>query len=562
MGVIWFWGGEHGTVNEFDSVEGGILAAETGMSGSYCLNISGVNTSYAYKNVTSRADYYVGERIYFTTNLNDSTILSLWEGTTLHITVKRTDGGTIQVMRYGTVIATGTANVSSFTTHRIEVYAKIDDLSGQVIVKVNGLEDINFSGDTRNGGALGQISRLRWGYTSAAVVNGYAYSKIDDIVIRDDTWPGDVRVGGKEVVGDSSPQQWLVAGTTHYISINDTDDTDYIYTNQNMRQELYEIADITEPVYEVKAVKLVARARTEGSASPTQIKFALASAGTTVLTEAVSVGTSYVDYPYVYQTNPLTGDPFTVSDLNNIQVGVQSNDPSLVARWCFNSEGTKYDNSISSYNYLTPVGGTLYVDTDTVKEGTGSIKYQYSWDSIYQGYLILEDVNASADFPLRTSDTQKLITMCGWINPTNVANNYPVLFGKAPDWSNGQGISLQLNNGVLYVLWAYYSAGYTSNLDLNTNLTVSANRWYHLGVTADGVNRACTVRFYDEYNNTASTVNFTPTYQMVVGSNPFRIGNTIQSSTYYGYTGCIDDLRVYNRRLAVGEIDLIRQGVN
>lgn len=565
MGIIWFWGGEHNTTNEFDvQSNASIAAAKTGMSGSYCLNVTGGSGSVS-RTVTARQDYYVSQRIWADVNVNIG-FATFYDGATAHIIVrKNTSTGFIEVCRgtTATVLATGTIFIGYSTTYHVEIYCKIDDSDGRVIVKVNGVQDIDYPGDTRNAGSA-QIDKIVHG-NSVSGTQGWHF--LDDLVYQTDTWPGDVRVAGKEIIGDGSTQQWYLqpSGVTAYVLVNDTDDTDYIYTNQNFRQELFQIEDVTEPVYEIKAFKTVVRARTEGSPAPTQVKFELAAAGVTALTDAVSVTSSYTNHPYVYETNPLTGNPFTVSDINNLQVGIQSNDPSLVAQWRFESEGSKYANSVSSYNYLTPVGGTLYVDTDYVKEGLGSIKYWYSYDNVNMGYLILEDANASADFPLRAGDTQKLITMCGWVYPTTVSSHYPVLFGKAGDWSGQQGIGLQLNGGTLYVLWSYASTpGLTVNQDINTNLSMNVNRWYHVAVTADGVNKACLVRLYDAYNDTASTANLTASYQMVIddGTKPFRIGNSIQGSTYYGYRGYFDDIRVYNRRLGVDEIDLIRQGVN
>ena len=111
------------------------------------------------------------------------------------------------VLKLGTTLGTAAGVLGSTGVwYCIEAYGLVDDSAGVVTVKVNGVEVLALTGqDTRNGGA-GQISAVEWEAGTSAI-----YYYIDDIVIRDDDWPGQGGLFLLAVDGDGSDTGWTAS---------------------------------------------------------------------------------------------------------------------------------------------------------------------------------------------------------------------------------------------------------------------------------------------------------------------------------------------------------------
>jgi hypothetical protein len=74
------------------------------------------------------------------------------EGATIHIAIQMNSSGFVEIRRGagGTLLATGTAGFSAGVYRHLEVKCKVHDTTGYVEVRVDGVVDVTFSGDTRN----------------------------------------------------------------------------------------------------------------------------------------------------------------------------------------------------------------------------------------------------------------------------------------------------------------------------------------------------------------------------------------------------------------------------
>lgn len=96
-------------------------------------------------------------------------LLSLYgdAGGTGHLGINVSSDGHILLRRgagaNGTIIATSVPILTASAWHYMEVSATIADAGGVVVVKVDGQEFINFTGDTKNAGTLSTISTLGLG---------------------------------------------------------------------------------------------------------------------------------------------------------------------------------------------------------------------------------------------------------------------------------------------------------------------------------------------------------------------------------------------------------------
>lgn len=323
MAIEWFWGGEGNSLREFDARSGAaIAAAKTGMSGSYCLDISD-SSDYVAKNVTARADYYIGFR--FQRALTSSFCIFAYfaDPTVGHIAVRLNASYNLTVYRGSTLIATGTAVISDSITYRMEIYCLINDNPsvGRVIIKVDGVTDVDFTGDTQNGGTA-TITNIRHGYTGPT---WYGYLYLDDIVYRTDNFPGDVRVGGKAVTANGATNDWDPSAGDNYACINDVDDTDYVSTNTPGAVDEYELANISEAIDVVQALKIVASARYQGAPNVTHLQLGGDSGGTGFVSGNKNLPVPFgVDLWNLWETDPTDSNAWTESKINGLKPRIKA----------------------------------------------------------------------------------------------------------------------------------------------------------------------------------------------------------------------------------------------
>src|SRR5262245_57123332 len=144
------------------------------------------------------------------------------DGSTLsHLTVSFDAAGHLTLLRgthTGTLIATSNQIWTDLSGwHFIEMKATVADAGCICIVKVDGVEWINFTGDTRNAGTSTSPDTVFWqGATNAAI-------QIDDLYVFDATGPapyndffGDCQVRRLFPNGEGAQLAWTPStGTTH-----------------------------------------------------------------------------------------------------------------------------------------------------------------------------------------------------------------------------------------------------------------------------------------------------------------------------------------------------------
>ncbi len=143
------------------------------------------------------SELYWHQRINISATANSGLIVQFREGSaTIHCELRWTSTGLLQALLNGSQIAIGTTVYSRGTAIDIQIHYIIHDTTGVFQVKVNGNTsmEINFSGDTRNGGSgitdrfyFSQISGTEQVYISDIVLN-------DTTGSRENSWTGAVRV--------------------------------------------------------------------------------------------------------------------------------------------------------------------------------------------------------------------------------------------------------------------------------------------------------------------------------------------------------------------------------
>jgi len=286
----------------------------------------------AYKTVPARADYYVKSCWYETTTGRGAEI-TFWEGAVCHVTVQvlfNTDpaAATLKVFRgtnAGTQLgATVYPNIGLSIWHCVEVYCKVDDSAGVVTVKVNGATQVSLiNQDTRNAGAAGTIDQVK---LLTLTNNSGLY--LDDVVIRDDAWPG---VGTLQLLyptGVGSNSDWTPSAGNAYACVDDLSMTDYISHDATIAGHKHDfaMADLTGTYTAIPAVAVIGLGSLDSPGAGSERLYAVSGAGSVEGTAQALSDTTGVYLPTIYMAlDPDTGTPaWTKTSVNALVAGVET----------------------------------------------------------------------------------------------------------------------------------------------------------------------------------------------------------------------------------------------
>jgi hypothetical protein len=194
-------------------------------------------------------------------------------------------------------------------------------------------------------------------------------------------------------------------------------------------------------------------------------------------------------------------------------------------------------------------------DATNYKEGAIAI----SLAAASAQYAKVIDANLSANFPLKSGDTSKLITISCWVRPTTVDANKRRIWSKYSATGNKRSLQLYHNSSQIY--FQYSTAG-TSGVEVSFAFgAMTANRWYHITLILDGVNKTWTCLVYDDTNSTWYALRGQTIANTVYASTAeFRIGADDDLAANTCFNGQIDELVVFNRLLNYGEVVKIKNG--
>jgi hypothetical protein len=233
-----------------------------------------------------------------------------------------------------------------------------------------------------------------------------------------------------------------------------------------------------------------------------------------------------------------------------------SADPDAVALWRF-EPGALTADSLGG-NTLVP---QFSPDVNAVdfKEGAAS-------GDIKKGHFLVGDAALDADFPLKSSDTNKNISVAFWMNAAygEPITTGRIMYGKGGVFgqqsfavgfyeSAGPGTGrIALNIGVL--------GGTTHETFLNPTKVIESGQWYHVAVSYEHQETSGNIRIrvYDPSDDTVDeTVASTRNPIFVSGGN-VAIGAYRYAAQEY--VGLLDEMVVFKDVLSPAEIDKIRQG--
>lgn len=207
-----------------------------------------------------------------------------------------------------TLLATGTVEPTFNAWHLIEWHLKIDNSSGESTIKVDGITDATYSGDTQPSTET-TIDNL---YFSVGNDN---HLYLDDLALNDtsgaadDSWCGDGYVERLTPNGNGSVNQWTGSDsdtTDNYLLVDEVpaSSTDYVEDSTPGNQDMYALSAFSGTGKTILRVYAEARG-IDTVAGGAQVKLGVRTGGANYLSSAISLLTSYARIVGSdYTTNP------------------------------------------------------------------------------------------------------------------------------------------------------------------------------------------------------------------------------------------------------------------
>jgi hypothetical protein len=297
------------------------------MDGNYCLNCT-PSTAYVQRSLAAAGERYFALRWRTTQPSIALGILSVYKGSTPLINVSSGPGGIFQIVSGAGLLASTSGGLwSSNTTYKVEIYIKIDDTAGRVVMKLNGVTVLDFTGDTKPGTDTTFDSFLLGKSVPGFPIANSGYSYFDNVVVDDTEWPGDTKIAGVFPTGAGNSAQWTPSAGANWDCVEEVppSDADYITTNTVGQKDTYAASDLPADASAVKCVQFAARAQKEGAATPQNLAFVIRTGGADYEGSVVALPTGLSEHVRdIWVNNPATSQAFTPSEVNGMEIGIKA----------------------------------------------------------------------------------------------------------------------------------------------------------------------------------------------------------------------------------------------
>lgn len=328
---IWGTGIELGTLSVFSGAAGGnarSLESTTVHTGNYAVKTVGGGSRFSYWSTPplegGHTEMYAScwMRLASTHGQNGYGLEFLTtNGHYIGIRIPASGDGKWDGYVNGAKVADGGLDMAMPLTQWVlmEVYVKIADSGGRIISKLNGIIDVDYTGDTEPSSASE--------HTALRTYNDDSTSYYDDWAVAVDDWCGDIRIVSLAPDSDDTAEWEPSAAADHYTLVDERppSDTDYISTTGTGAVDKFGLADFDGDGKAVKFVNTWGYFKKE-AVDDTKIKL-IADDG---VVEAINTGTvlttSYAYYSKVYNEPP-SGGLWTDALVDDLIVGVESELP-------------------------------------------------------------------------------------------------------------------------------------------------------------------------------------------------------------------------------------------
>lgn len=267
----------------------------------------------------SQATWYAGF-VWFHGGSTSQRMMGFFDGATNHIDFRPAAGNFLAALRNGTNIATGTIPLTAGVFYHIQVRVTIADAGGRVVTKINGVTDIDFTGDTRNGANASANVITLGGINSSNTTQGW-----DDMWICDATgsnnndFLGDVKVETIFPTGAGNYAQFIPSAGSNYQNVDEStpnSDTDYNASNTLNDIDTFTMGDLVTTAGEIMGVQHNLHAKKIDAGSRSIKPIARIASSDYLAANDHSLGNSYAVHRQIVELNPATGLDWTIADIN------------------------------------------------------------------------------------------------------------------------------------------------------------------------------------------------------------------------------------------------------
>lgn len=307
---------------------------ETGRTGANALHasLSGVIVFSSYLRrqfapALESASYTVGCAFKWHTGSGSTQFLYLTSDETLTTHVGLGVGPAGQLHIYAgpglPVVVSSSVFIAQDVWNFVELTATLGT-SGSVNLNLNGISVATASGiNTKNGGTKTTFDSIGIGGNT----NSYSFAVDDLYVGNDSSVLGDIRVVTTRPSGNGDFSELENSGGNHtnnysYVNSQYEQFTTFVASSNPGDEDTYVMDDLPYPAGAVLGVQTVILADKDNAATR-EIKPVLRIAGADYDGAAVALGSSPAYQQQMFPINPATGNPWTVTDVNDTQMGVQ-----------------------------------------------------------------------------------------------------------------------------------------------------------------------------------------------------------------------------------------------
>jgi hypothetical protein len=238
-----------------------------------------------------------------------------------HITLRRGNSA-------GTVIQTSTLTFpTGFGWHSIEGKATVHDTTGECIIKVDGVEWINFTGDTRNAGTSTRPDAMSFGVDSGLGPFQDDFLIVDTTGASNNSWTGEISIVGIRPSGNGANSGLTGSdgnSTDNYLLVDEValNTSDYVGSATTGALDTYDMTAVGKTGTVVAVQNLAYAAKSD--AGTKSFKHVTRSSGGTLLKSSdVALSTTYLVYSGPIWLQDADSLDWTVSRVNSAEFGFE-----------------------------------------------------------------------------------------------------------------------------------------------------------------------------------------------------------------------------------------------
>ncbi len=305
-------------------------AIVTGWGAGKALNLDISNTNYVEITLDNQQEWVVGFAFSTTSCMSSAAaypFLTFYDTTNEQVSLRLTVGNrSLALYRGGAYVESSlqTPIQQNSPWAYLEVYAKIDNASGVITVKLNGVQIYSYSGDTQTT-ANAYANKIRFSNPQCDAGGSYY---IDDIYIADgSTFFGPGKVEELHPTSDATPNDWTpsATGSDHYTFIDEKpgdNATTYLADDTTGQEEQFGFSDLPGITTNIQGIQICTQAGVNTAGSLTLQDLCDNGPNQTTHNFTVNNSGTYITEKSIMSTDP-DGSAWTAANLNACTFGIK-----------------------------------------------------------------------------------------------------------------------------------------------------------------------------------------------------------------------------------------------